>query len=75
MSAPDRDQFNWISQEVIDAHIAADEVRRAADDAAWAATKGAGDDEGGDEEITDPGDFDGGFGSGSYFERAMSKDD
>jgi hypothetical protein len=32
-------------------------------------------DEGEDEFITDPGDFDGGFGEGSYFWHAMNKDD
>lgn len=33
------------------------------------------DDESEEEFITDPGDFDGGYGEGSYYEHAMSKDD
>lgn len=28
-----------------------------------------------DEFVTDPGDFDGGYGEGSYFAHAMNKDD
>lgn len=68
MSAPDRDQFNWISQEVIDAHIAWSQAKTDAEAA------GIFDDD--EPVVYDLGDGDdAGFGPGSYFERAMSKDD
>lgn len=66
-SKPPEDLSHWIDAAALAEHIASSRERAEREAAEWEAA--------GRPPIYDPGNDDGGYGPGSYFHRAMQKDD